>query len=54
MLDTSTFLAKGAELSGGKGGQMISAKLTAGSYELICHIAGHYAAGQHIPFKVTG
>ncbi|CAB4347672.1 unannotated protein [freshwater metagenome] len=53
MLDTSTFLAKGAELSGGKGGQMISAKLTAGSYELICHIVGHYSAGQHIPFKVT-
>jgi uncharacterized cupredoxin-like copper-binding protein len=33
---------------------MISAKLTAGSYELICHIVGHYSAGQHIPFKVTG
>ena len=53
MLDASTFLAKGAELSGGKGGQMISAKLPAGSYELICHIVGHYSAGQHIPFKVT-
>jgi len=31
----------------------VSVTLAAGSYELICHIAGHYIAGQHIPFTVT-
>ncbi len=54
MVDESTFLAKGADLPGGKGDQMVTAKLAAGKYELICHIAGHYMAGQHIPFTVTG
>jgi cytochrome d ubiquinol oxidase subunit I len=23
-----------------------------GRYELVCHLPGHYAAGQHIPFAV--
>jgi uncharacterized cupredoxin-like copper-binding protein len=30
----------------------VSANLKPGSYELVCHLAGHYAAGQHIPFEV--
>ena len=54
MVDESTFLAKGAELRGGQGDQHVSVKLAAGDYELICHIAGHYMAGQHMPFTVTG
>jgi uncharacterized cupredoxin-like copper-binding protein len=29
-------------------------KLTPGSYVLFCNVAGHYAAGQHIRFTVTG
>jgi FtsP/CotA-like multicopper oxidase with cupredoxin domain len=53
MVDEKTFIAKGADLAGGKGGDMITAKLKPGKYELVCHMAGHYAAGQHIPFTVT-
>jgi uncharacterized cupredoxin-like copper-binding protein len=52
MLDESTFLAKGKELPAGAG-DMISANLKAGSYELVCFLPGHYAAGQKLRFKVT-
>ena len=54
MVDDATFLAKGKDLRGGQGDQMVTARLAAGRYELICHIAGHYMAGQHVPFTVTG
>ena len=33
---------------------MITANLKPGSYELVCFIAGHYAAGQRSDFTVTG
>jgi uncharacterized cupredoxin-like copper-binding protein len=32
----------------------VTADLKPGSYELICHMPGHYAAGQTMPFEVTG
>jgi uncharacterized cupredoxin-like copper-binding protein len=53
VVDPSTFLAKGADLAGG-GSETVSADLRPGSYELICHMPGHYAAGQTMPFEVTG
>ena len=46
MLEESTLLAKGKDLAGGEGGDMVTADLKPGSYELVCFIAGHYAAGQ--------
>ena len=39
--------------AGGQSGP-VSANLKPGSYELVCLMPGHYAAGQHTPFKVTG
>jgi uncharacterized cupredoxin-like copper-binding protein len=53
MVDHHSLLAEGKVLSGGQS-ETISATLKAGSYELICHVPGHYMAGQHIPFTVTG
>ena len=53
MVDHSTFVAEGAQLAGGASGT-VAADLKPGSYELICHLAGHYAAGQTMPFKVRG
>jgi uncharacterized cupredoxin-like copper-binding protein len=32
----------------------VSATLAAGSYELVCLMPGHYGAGQHMAFTVTG
>lgn len=32
----------------------VHAKLTAGSYELVCLEPGHYASGQHMSFTVSG
>jgi uncharacterized cupredoxin-like copper-binding protein len=54
MLDESTLLARGKDLAGGEGGDMVTARLTPGSYELVCFVAGHYAAGQRSAFTVTG
>jgi FtsP/CotA-like multicopper oxidase with cupredoxin domain len=51
MLDESTFLARGEHLAAGASGT-VSADLKPGDYELVCHLAGHYAAGQKLPFKV--
>jgi uncharacterized cupredoxin-like copper-binding protein len=51
MLEDSTFLAKGDDLAAGAT-ETMSADLTPGEYELVCHLAGHYAAGQKLPFKV--
>jgi uncharacterized cupredoxin-like copper-binding protein len=52
MVDHHSLLAEGKVLSGGQS-ETVSANLKPGSYELICHVPGHYMAGQHIPFKVT-
>jgi nitrite reductase (NO-forming) len=51
MVDHHSLLAEGKVLSGGQS-ETISATLKPGSYELICHVPGHYMAGQHIPFTV--
>jgi uncharacterized cupredoxin-like copper-binding protein len=45
-------LAEGDHLMGGQSGT-VTANLKPGNYELVCHMPGHYAAGQHIAFKVT-
>jgi uncharacterized cupredoxin-like copper-binding protein len=52
MLDHHSLLTEGAELPAGAS-ETLNANLEPGSYELVCHLPGHYAAGQHIPFKVT-
>ena len=49
----SPVLAQSAVLNNGDAAT-VSAKLTAGSYELVCLMPGHYAAGQHTAFSVTG
>ena len=46
------FLAKGKDLAGGASGDMVTADLKPGSYELVCFMPGHYAAGQKLPFQV--
>jgi nitrite reductase (NO-forming) len=51
MVDHHSLLAEDKVLSGGQS-ETISATLQPGSYELICHVPGHYMAGQHIPFTV--
>jgi uncharacterized cupredoxin-like copper-binding protein len=51
MVDESAMLNKGEELQPGDS-QTITADLKAGSYELICFVPGHYAAGQKLPFEV--
>jgi uncharacterized cupredoxin-like copper-binding protein len=53
VVDDSTFVVKGEDLTGG-GQATVSADLKPGKYELICHLAGHYAAGQTMPFEVAG
>jgi uncharacterized cupredoxin-like copper-binding protein len=40
------------DMAPGQSGQM-TMRLRPGSYMLFCNVAGHYAAGQHILFKVT-
>jgi uncharacterized cupredoxin-like copper-binding protein len=51
MIDHHSLLAEGTVLGSGQSGS-VSANLTPGRYELICHVPGHYTAGQHIPFTV--
>ncbi len=51
MVDDSTFLTTGAELAGGAT-ETVTADLKPGKYELLCFMAGHYAAGQKMPFDV--
>ncbi len=51
MVDESTFVASGEHLQPGASGT-VTANLKPGSYELICHMPGHYAAGQHMAFQV--
>jgi uncharacterized cupredoxin-like copper-binding protein len=52
MVDENTFLAKGGELAGGAS-ETLTAELEPGSYELLCFMAGHYAAGQKMAFEVN-
>ena len=52
MVDHSLLAAKGGDLAGGAS-ETVSADLKPGKYELICHVAGHYQAGQTLPFEVT-
>jgi uncharacterized cupredoxin-like copper-binding protein len=51
MLDESAFLAKGKQLAPGESGTVM-ADLEPGRYELVCFMAGHFAAGQKLPFVV--
>jgi FtsP/CotA-like multicopper oxidase with cupredoxin domain len=51
MLDEGTYLAKGGDLMGGDR-ETLTADLEPGRYELVCFMAGHYAAGQTLPFTV--
>src|SRR3954451_14990723 len=51
LVDESTFLAGGDHLAAGASGT-VTATLKAGTYELICHVPGHYAAGQKMTFEV--
>ena len=53
MLDETSLVGKGDELSGGDT-DLITADLKPGTYELVCFLPGHYAAGQKLPFEVTG
>jgi uncharacterized cupredoxin-like copper-binding protein len=41
------------DMEPGASGKM-TLKLTPGNYALFCNVTGHYAAGQHIGFTVTG
>jgi uncharacterized cupredoxin-like copper-binding protein len=52
MLDHDSLLGKGKDLMSGDSGT-VTANLKPGKYELVCHIPGHYAAGQKLPFEVT-
>jgi uncharacterized cupredoxin-like copper-binding protein len=51
MLDDSALVGKGKELGGGES-ETVSWDLKPGSYELVCFMPGHYAAGQKLPFTV--
>ena len=51
MLDPSTYLAKGKDLAAGAT-DTVAADLKPGRYELVCYMAGHYAAGQRLPLTV--
>ena len=56
MVDHATIAGKGGDLGAGAS-ETVSADLKPGKYELICHIAGHYQAGQKLPVRghpVTG
>jgi uncharacterized cupredoxin-like copper-binding protein len=50
MLDESAFLGTGADLPAGES-EIVTWNLEPGSYELVCFMAGHYAAGQTLPFE---
>lgn len=50
---TAKPLASSAQLNPGQSGT-VSATLAPGRYELVCLMPGHYGAGQHLTFTVTG
>jgi uncharacterized cupredoxin-like copper-binding protein len=49
----SAVIAKGGMLHNGDS-ETVTADLKPGKYVLYCLMSGHYAAGQHVPFTVTG
>jgi FtsP/CotA-like multicopper oxidase with cupredoxin domain len=49
----SAAIAKGAMLHTGDGGA-VTAELKSGKYVLYCIVGGHFTAGQHTPFTVSG
>jgi nitrite reductase (NO-forming) len=49
--EPADMLGEGKHLMGGQS-DSFTVNLKPGSYELVCHMPGHYAAGQHIPFVV--
>ncbi|HET8754762.1 MAG TPA: multicopper oxidase domain-containing protein [Solirubrobacteraceae bacterium] len=51
LLDESAYLGKGADLKGGES-ETVTWDLKPGAYELVCFMAGHYAAGQKLAFTV--
>jgi uncharacterized cupredoxin-like copper-binding protein len=51
MLDEGALIAKGKQLTPGAS-DTVMADLKPGSYELVCFMPGHYAAGQKLPFTV--
>jgi uncharacterized cupredoxin-like copper-binding protein len=51
-IDHAALLFKGKDLAGGES-ETITADLKPGKYELVCHIAGHYMAGQKLAFTVS-
>ncbi len=53
MLDNSAVIAKSKQLGPGQS-QLVTAHLAAGTYELVCLMPGHYSAGQHQTFTVSG
>jgi uncharacterized cupredoxin-like copper-binding protein len=53
MVPEEALIGKGKDLAGGET-DLITVDLKPGSYELICFVPGHYAAGQKVPFEVTG
>src|SRR5215216_2594618 len=52
MLAEDALLGKGKEIAGGET-DTVTADLEPGSYELVCFLPGHYAAGQKLRFDVT-
>jgi uncharacterized cupredoxin-like copper-binding protein len=52
MLDHASLLGTGKDLGTGES-ETISVELKPGKYEIVCHVPGHYAAGQKLPFEVT-
>jgi uncharacterized cupredoxin-like copper-binding protein len=52
MLPEDKLLAQGKQIAGGET-DLITADLKPGSYELVCFLPGHYAAGQKLAFDVT-
>jgi uncharacterized cupredoxin-like copper-binding protein len=52
ILDESAYIAKGKDLAPGAS-DTLTADLEPGRYELVCFMAGHYAAGQKLPFTVN-
>ena len=52
MLDETAAARQGQGAPGGGQCETVSADLEPGSYELVCFMPGHYAAGQKLPFTV--
>lgn len=51
MLDKASLIGAGKDLMGGES-ETLTVDLKPGSYEIVCHVPGHYAAGQKLAFTV--